>query len=529
MITRRDFIGSLTLLGVTRKSGRIITGSFVNESHVLGHRLRDCAAFPAPRETSRVPIAIVGGGIAGLSAAWRLQKHGVGDFVVLEMEPQAGGNARWGENGVSAYPWAAHYVPVPGPRATFVRELLTDLGVLKNAGTSQQPLDRLGAPAARNSSDGWRERDLCHAPQERLFIHGRWQEGLEPAVGPAPRDRDQIRRFEERVAAYRATGAFAVPMADAGLDRRPSAAARGDIDALDGLSMEAWLQREGFDSPWLRWLVDYACRDDYGARAGDVSAWAGVHYYAAREVNDPGPLTWPEGNGWIVRRLLERLRDHVHTGAIVYRIERDGRRWRILTPERAWLADAVIVAAPAFVLSRLMDEAPAAEGFEYSPWLTANLTLDRWPRERGVPPAWDNVIFDSPALGYVVATHQSMRQYIPRTVWTYYWALTEGRPSEVRGWLLAQPYESLRDRILRDLARAHPDIGDCVVNVDIMRLGHAMIRPTVGFRANAARRRMQQGSDRLFFAHSDVSGISIFEEAQYRGVVAADAARRILG
>jgi hypothetical protein len=422
-------------------------------------------------------------------------------------------------------------VPVPGPRATFVRELFVDLGVLESAASTDPAT--VGAARARLPAGGapagaWRERDLCHALQERLFIHGRWQEGLEPAIGPAARDRDQIKRFEERMAAYRATDAFSVPIATAGADR-PPASTRREIDALDGLSMEAWLQREGFDSPWLRWLVDYACRDDYGALARDVSAWAGVHYYAAREEDDPGPLTWPEGNGWILRRLLERLGDHVHTGAVVYRIERQGRGWRIVTPERAWLADAVIVAAPAFVLSRVMDEGPTVEGFEYSPWLTANLTLDRWPRERGLPPAWDNVIFDSPALGYVVATHQSMRQYIPRTVWTYYWALTDGRPSDVRRWLLAQRYESLRDRILRDLARAHPDIADCVVHMDIMRLGHAMIRPTVGFRTNAARVRMQQGGDRLFFAHSDVSGISIFEEAQYRGVVAADAAWRALG
>jgi phytoene dehydrogenase-like protein len=533
MVTRREFIGSLTLLGVSRKSGRSITGSFVNESHALGHRLRDGVPFAAPSETSRVGIAIVGGGIAGLSAAWRLQKHGVQDFVVLEMEGQAGGNARWGENAVSAYPWAAHYVPVPGPRATLVRELFADLGVLETAG---EPETRAGGRGIGE----WRERDLCHAPQERLFIHGRWQEGLEPVVGPTARDRDQMRRFDDRMAEYRASGAFAVPMADA--DARGSAPAgalppaparirsgAAALDALDRLSMEAWLRQEGFDSPWLHWLVEYGCRDDYGARARDVSAWAGIHYYAAREQDDPGPLTWPEGNGWIVRRLLERLGGHVRTGTIAYRLERAGRRWRILTPGRAWLADAVIVAAPAFVAARLIADGPPADRFEYSPWLTANLTLDRWPGERGIPPAWDNVIFESPALGYVVATHQSMRQYIPRTVWTYYWALTDGPPARVRRWLLAQTYESLRDRILRDLARAHPDIADCVAHVDIMRHGHAMIRPTVGFRTDPDRLRLQGRRDRLFFAHSDVSGISIFEEAQYRGVMAADAARRAAG
>jgi hypothetical protein len=60
-----------------------------------------------------------------------------------------------------------------------------------------------------------------------------------------------------------------------------------------------------------------------------------------------------------------------------------------------------------------------------------------------------------------------------------------------------------------------------------MRMGHAMVRPSVGAvfaterRALKAAPRAQEG---LLFAHSDVSGLSLFEEAQYRGVTAADRA-----
>jgi hypothetical protein len=132
-------------------------------------------------------------------------------------------------------------------------------------------------------------------------------------------------------------------------------------------------------------MVDYACRDDYGALAGDVSAWAGIHYFASREPgqgDDLPPFTWPEGNGWIVARLLERIGSSVHTGAPVYRIERRGTSWRVLTGDVAWMADAVIVATPFLVASRILDDLPG-DGVAYSPWLTANLTLDRWPRESG--------------------------------------------------------------------------------------------------------------------------------------------------
>lgn len=491
-VSRREFL-SAALVGLASKSGRVLEGGFVHESQEVGHRLRDGPPFPSPARTERHAIVIVGGGIAGLSAAWQLRRRGFDDFVVLEMEQVPGGNARWGENAITAFPWAAHYVPVPGRAAGLVRELFTDLGVF--------------------DGQGWDERWLVHAPSERLFIHGRWQEGIEPAVGPAQRDRDQFSRFADRTNALRATGRFTIP----------SAVGLGDLPPPpeDRLSMAAWLDREGFDSPWLRWVVDYGMRDDYGAHTADVSAWAGLLYYAGRDDRDEGPLTWPEGNGWIVRRLLERFGPRVLTGQVVYRVARQDRRWRVLTPEVAWDAEAVIVAAPSLVASRIVERAPRVE-VTYSPWVTANLTLDRWPR--GGDTAWDNVIFDSPSLGYVVATHQQLRRYQPRTVWTYYWALADQEPSAARRWLLEQNWSTLTERILADLGRAHPDIRECVSRVDIFRIGHAMPRPTPGFLSEPGRHAMRDADAGVFYAHSDVSGLPLFEEAQYRGVQAAERA-----
>ena len=133
-----------------------------------------------------------------------------------------------------------------------------------------------------------------------------------------------------------------------------------------------------------------------------------------------------EGNGWIVRRLLERLGRFVRAGAMAYSIRRDGRRYRVVTEAVEYTADFVIFAAPTFLAPHIVEGVPALKTFEYSPWLTANLTLDRWPAERGLEPAWDNVIHASPTLGYVIATHQSLRTRIERTVWTFYWALADG-------------------------------------------------------------------------------------------------------
>ena len=50
-----------------------------------------------------------------------------------------------------------------------------------------------------------------------------------------------------------------------------------------------------------------------------------------------------------------------------------------------------------------------------------------------------------------------------------------------------------------------------------------MVRPTVGFLGADARRDLEWAPRGIHLAHSDLSGLSLFEEAQYRGVVAADA------
>jgi NAD(P)-binding Rossmann-like domain len=491
---RRKFLGlgGAALVGLSLKGERKIEGSFVNDSFPMGHLLRDRASFPAAKRTEKFPIIIVGGGIAGLSAAWRLRKRGFNDFALLEMNAQPGGNARWGENEITAYPWAAHYVPVPGPHAEYVRELFEDLGVLKNG--------------------QWEERYLAFAPQERLFLYGRWQEGIEPTVGRTSKDRDQFQRLENLFNEFRNSGSFTVPLE---LGRSSK------FQDLDRLSFSAWLRQQGSDSRLLNWYMNYVCRDDYGATSSETSAWAGIHYFSSRESEEKGPLTWPEGNGWITRRLLECIGTNIRTNQMVHRITQSPRGVSVFADDTEFQSEFVIFAAPTFLAPYLLENFPRLRDFVYSPWLTANLTLDRYPDSRGAEPSWDTVFLDSPTLGYVDAMHQSLRTHIDRTVWTFYWALAEGAPAQNRQLLLEKDWAYWKEAILHDLERVHSDIRQCVSRIDIMRMGHAMIRPAVGAIFSEERRRLTRLDGRILFANSDLSGISIFEEAQYRGVEAA--------
>lgn len=476
-------------------------GELVDRGAAAGHRIRDGVRGIPSAERVRVPLVIVGGGIAGLSAAWRLDKLGFRDFVVLELEDRAGGNSRWGQAGETRYPWGAHYVPLPERRIPLVEELFEELGVLR---------------------DGeWDARHVARRPLQRMFKDGRWTDGLEPGPGDPQTDRDQFDRFWDRMDFYRQGGELTIPI-------RPAE----QTAALDRASMKAWLVSEGFFSPWLHWYVDYACRDDYGTSYEDTSAWAGVHYFAARPEEDIGVLTWPEGNGWIVQRLLERVGSHMRTGAPVERIERRGEGVTVAAGPVLYEAEAVVFAAPLFlapyVMPEIAAELPPLGRFTYSPWMVANLTLDEAPREGDGGPAWENILYGSPGLGYVSANHQSANDGGP-PVWTYYRCLPGPDPRGERTQLLERNWEECCGLVLEDLETAHPGLGARVERLDVMRYGHAMIRPTPGLIGSPERRMLEELDGPVQFGASDMSGVSIFEEAQYRGVRAAERCLRRLG
>ena len=129
----------------------------------------------------------------------------------------------------------------------------------------------------------------------------------------------------------------------------------------------------------------------------------------------------------------------------------------------------------------------------------------------------------------MVATHQTLRMRPGPTVLTFYQALSDSAPRTARQALLATPREVWARRILDDLARPHPDIRERTKRLDVFRHGHAMVRPRPGTIWGTDRSQLLEGAGRLQFAHADASGMSLFEEANYRGVLAAERALRRLG
>jgi len=311
------------------------------------------------------------------------------------------------------------------------------------------------------------------------------------------------------------------------------------VTAIDRLSMAEWLDARGWTSPRLRWLVDYACRDDYGSTPADTSAWAGLFYFASRRRRPGAPaqplLTWPEGNGRLVAHLAGKARGKVLTGlavADVVPIEEGGKaRVEVVAladggRAHGFRAEQVIFAAPQFlapyVLRPYRERPPkhVAE-FEYGSWMVANLHLRSRPIEKGVPLCWDNVLHDSPSLGYVVATHQRGLDFGP-TILTYYYPFTGSNANRERRRLLELGWGEWAEVALADLERPHADLRKLTERLDVMRWGHAMVRPRPGFVWGSARRAAARPFRGVYFAHSDLSGMALFEEAFYHGVRAAE-------
>jgi hypothetical protein len=532
-----------------------LTGRIVGPSDTFGHRLRKAArAGPAADAWERSGVVIVGGGIAGLAAAWRLQKAGFHDFTVMEMESLPGGTSASGRSEQVAFPWAAHYVPVPMQENRALVSLLDEMGILEGR-------DAEGEPVVA-------EQFLCRDPQERIFYKGRWYEGLYLYAGSTAADRAQLAAFMGEMNRWagwrdsRGRRAFALPMA-AGSDDAL-------VTALDRQTMTQWLDQHGWTSPRLRWLVDYSCRDDYGTHADATSAWAGIFYFASR-IRRPGLrtqalITWPEGNGRIVAHLYGQIRDRVRLGWLVADIipgspphiaasagtsaAAAGTGIDVVTMDRSGEevrglhAEQVIFAAPQFLAAHVIRDYRQTppdhiREFHYAPWLTANLFLHARPSSRKLltgapsqtepPLAWDNVLYESPSLGYVVATHQADIDYGP-TVLTYYHAFADAPPQDAREELLAMDWESCADMVLSDLARAHPEILGLVDRLDVMRWGHAMIRPRPGFLWGTARSTAAKPYRGIYFGNTDLSGVALLEEAFYHGLRAAEevlAARRV--
>lgn len=536
--SRRELLAYLAgvplsgLVGCGLHDSITFDGDLLSPEFEIGHRLRDGWRPPEPTTPAQQHrVVIVGGGIAGLSAAWQLQRSGINDFVVLELDRQPGGTSLAGQRDGFRFPWGAHYVPAPMEENEHLVALFREMGVVEGLSDTGQPIVA--------------EQFLCREPEERVWVEGRWFEGLYPGAGASEEDIAQLDRFRQLMQAWAARRdaegrrMFAIPMS-LGSDSE-------DARGLDAISMDDWMKSQGFDSPRLLWLVDYACRDDYGLTLRQTSAWAGLFYFASRlrpgEQESQPVITWPDGNGHIVRYLADRCASRLRCGHVVTEIRRARNQGQGNGPKTAaqqvrvraydigssesvdFVASDVIFAAPQYLAPHVIADWSSAgrrtDSFRYGGWVVANVFLNDRPKEARGAMCWDNVIYDSRSLGYVTSTHQTGRDHGP-TVLTWYHPMLDDDPRVSRAELMRLGWRAWASVVVSDLRKAHPDIQSLIGRIDVMRWGHAMVQPRVGFVWGGQREAASESIGHVHFAGTDLSGVALMEEAFDRGLRAAD-------
>lgn len=523
LITSSIFVGALYGIDKIKKHKHSITytGELLDNSQ-RGHQLRNAVSIQ-PTHFEKQPVLIVGGGMTGLIAGYYLKQSGFTNFKIIELNSYTGGNSSFGENAVSKYPWGAHYIPLPN------RENSELLNFFKAMG--------LATTNVLSGKTEFADEYICQDPQERLLIKGEWQESILPVKNISEVDQNQFDQFHQIVNEYKGKKGrdgkfiFDIPVMESSQDPQ--------YLKLDSLSFHSYITQKGLDSDVLNWYLNYCTLDDFGMGIETVSAWAGLHYFCSRRAFDNSDdhkiMTWPQGNGWVLEQLLKSLNSHIlvnhaavrigqnknsHVTTLVYNFD--------LNQVSQYESENVIFSAPKFLAPYVitdLDMSDAITADDYYSWVVANVTV-RLPMDKLNDLHWDNVRYGSASLGYVHARHQELRSHTDnQTVLTLYWPLFDKTltATQVRKKIAGRNWNDWAYQIASELEVIHPGINQMIQNIDIKVHGHGMIGPRVGRMNHVFRKKTEVPlkKGQIIFAHTDNSGMSLFEEAHYWGHKAA--------
>ncbi len=499
----------------------VIKGSIINDNSKAGHLIRD--GFKGkPHKTVEIPLLIIGAGISGLSAANHFIKNNISDFLVFDLATKHGGNSISDANAISSYPWAAHYLPIVNNTNKELLGFLHEHNIITGFDDKELPV--------------YNDYYLCFDPEERLFINGHWQDGLVPSFGVPENEKKEIAHFFELVNEYKHTigtdnkFAFEIPVSESSTDKA--------FRDLDKVSLADWLNKNNFKSAYLLWYLNYCCKDDYGSTIENTSAYAGLHYFCARRAKasnaeSSAVLTWPEGNAFLADKLCASCKSKIKTNHLITSVSIVNDRTEVVSYNTQteecikYICEQVILSTPQYINQYLLSEnlqgnRNRKDLFEYSPWMVANITLTGLPEYNGEPLSWDNVLYHSKSLGYVNACHQHLNRATTGYVLTYYFPLVDTSAKEARKMAREKTHEAWCNDIIADLKHAHEKIDTYITTIDIKIWGHGMIKPKPDFIFNTEKEAYSTPKqDKVFFAHTDLAGISIFEEAFAQGIKTA--------
>ena len=508
-------------------------GEVLGEELALCHGVRDRSIdFHSPPPTGKLhDVIIIGGGVSGITAAWKLVKSGVTDLLVLDKAEELGGTCIAGEENGIRFSWGAHYVETPQPTAKHLCEIYEDVGVIQGY--------RDGAPLIHPDY-------IVPEPDAALLAGRQWGQARVPLQIADSQDRVEYETFRRelyRWAKWRDEAgrpAFCYPI--------EASSPAEEVRRLDDISMLDHVRSLGMRSKLLDWHIDDRVADEYGCRMADVSAYAGILLWAQsnasfRDYEPPGTrieqnLSWPEGLAFLVNGLAKALRPRqIRCDTLAVNVQNTNGEVLVTTVSgtdrstQTLRAKHVVYAAPKNGVYHTIPDLAAAERLEfkqcqYTPWIVANVHLRDCPR--GL--AWENLRHGGWGAGYINARHMVDRGRPGEgpTVLTFYAPLCANRTIE-RHELLREGWQFWARQVLHELEHMHPGIDRFISKLDVWKWGHGMIAPTPGYIWGQARAKMKQPFGQIHFAHADVAGVPVFEQTSFRGVEVAQEVMDALG
>ena len=446
------------------------------EDNRICHQVRDGKVFSRPPASARHDVVIVGGGVSGLAAAYRLQHR---DFLLLEKEPHWGGNAYAMEYEGSIYATGSAFLAKDEYTYHFAKEI----------GLEPLPVNSPDASIIRGE-----------------LIPDTWGQGLDRLPYP-PAIRESFNKFRNEMLA------IDVEKRGKELNNKPFS------DFM-----------KGYPEELTQWW-DYFGPSNWGAMAEGTAADLGIS--ALQEMVEESQLddryTWPGGLGAITKKLADILQpkylDRMRTGATTVAVVSEKEDVHVTYMQSGELktvaAKAVLMATPKFITRRIVDGLPdkqsdAMHQIRYIPYPVVNLIFDKPVFNHGYD-TWcpGNAFTDFVVADWVIHKQPGYQQKF--NIISCYAPMKE----EDRGQLLSEAgARRIAANVLSDFQKLMPTLSVDPVEVHIYRRGHPLYMSTPGLFTQIqplARHPM----DRVFFANTDSQGP---ESTTNGGILAAQRA-----